>query len=154
MKNAKIISIPYYLFNGLCIRIDVPRYRASGFSEINQQIDSSYINLGYDIKNVSSLDHDTITINDKAKVRFFFNEEIAMESNIHLPLHFYFISNSSVNNIVYNGISFPFKPTNEKFSFMHILIKRSESSIKMLLNGLFTFSLYVIYYAFAKLACK
>lgn len=36
------------------------------------------------------------------------------------------------------------------FSFMHILIKRSESSIKMLLNGLFTFSLYVIYYAFSK----
>lgn len=36
------------------------------------------------------------------------------------------------------------------FSFTHILIKRSESSIKMLLNGLFTFSLYVIYYAFSK----
>ena len=126
MKDAKIISIPYYLFNGLCIRIDVPRYRASGFSEINQQIDSSYINLGYDIKNVSSLDHDTITINDKAKVRFFFNEEIAMESNIHLPLHFYFISNSSLNNIVYNGISFPFNPTNEKFSFMHILYNQHK----------------------------
>lgn len=36
------------------------------------------------------------------------------------------------------------------FYFMHILIKRSESSIKMLLSGLFTFLLYVIYYAFSE----
>lgn len=36
------------------------------------------------------------------------------------------------------------------FSFMHILIKRSESSIKMLLNSLFPCSLYAIYYAFSE----
>lgn len=63
--SSKIITLPLHFFNSMCIHIELHKVDGGGFCEINQQQESSYLDMSFKKEDVFIFKQDEITMGHK-----------------------------------------------------------------------------------------
>lgn len=129
-NDLKILRLIYAQFSEndrILVYLNITRYNSQQFYLINQQIESSYLNVQTRNKTVYVLEKDQLLINNSTCERELFQEEIVC-CGIKTSIFYYKLTEPPIDDYLFQGLSFSLHPKNESFSIMHQLKKTNQIS--------------------------